>query len=152
MPKARPLSAPLIRTQKIVGAIPCPIGCVTNLMVFNQSRLWRDSRHRRIRSKNNYRLTDVRYVGAADTNQVLWLNTNPAIGGIHCRTATESMKKLTHIRGYLITHNIVRCSSYFVCQCLDSNDTVRLGLFALIESLCLGTKSDGKIRCLYICP
>ena len=150
MPKTRPLSAPLIRTQKIIGAMPCPIGCVTNLMVFNQPLC--GSRHRRISSKNDYRLTDVRYVGAADTNQVLLLNTNPAIGGIHCRTPTESMKKLTHIIGYLITHNIVRCSSYFVCQCLDSNDTVRLGLFALIESLCLGTKSDGKIRCLYICP
>ena len=57
MPKTRPLSAPLIRTQKIVGTppkrrragMPCPIGCITNLMVSSQSRLWRDSRHRRIR-------------------------------------------------------------------------------------------------------
>jgi hypothetical protein len=34
------------------------------------------------RCKNNHRLIDVSYVSAADTNQVLWINTNPIAGSL----------------------------------------------------------------------
>jgi len=54
---------------EIVGTMPCPIGCITDLMVFSQPLC--GSRHRRIRKK---KLTTARgsacYVGAAHTNQV----------------------------------------------------------------------------------
>jgi len=43
--------------------------------------------------KNNNRSVFFR---AAGTNQILWFNTNPAIGGIHCCTHIQrSTKKLT---------------------------------------------------------
>jgi len=34
------------------------------------------------RCKNNHRLADVSYVGAAVTNQTLWINTNPLSGSL----------------------------------------------------------------------
>jgi hypothetical protein len=46
----RKSSVPLQRR----ASIPCSIGCITNLMVINQPLY--DSRHRRVRIENNYRL------------------------------------------------------------------------------------------------
>ena len=90
------------------------------------------------------------YMGAAATNQVLWINTNPFTGSLpHPNSLTEN---LAYIIGYLITHDVIRCPGYLVSQCLDSNYSISLSLFALIEPLRSWTESHGKVCCFYVCP
>jgi hypothetical protein len=89
-------------------------------------------------------------VGAADTNQILWIDTNPFPGSLPHPNSLP--KKLLWIIGHLISHNVVGCPGQFVTQCLDGNDAIGLCHLFLVEGLGRGREPDGKVRCLYICP
>jgi len=76
--------------------------------------------------------------------------TNPTAGSLlHPNRLT---KKHVLIKRHIITHDIIRCPANFIAQCFDGNNTVSLGFFLLIKSLCPITMPDHKVCCFYICP
>ena len=92
----------------------------------------------------------VDYVGAAATNHISWINTNPIAGSLLHQK--QLIKKSACIIGHLVTHNVIGCPAYFVAQSLDGNYPITLSLFALVESLGLWTESDSKVCRFYIGP
>ena len=130
----------------IIGSMPCSIGCITDLMVISQPLY--DSRHRRIRMK---KLLPSDYVWVQQIPiRLSGFYTNPISGSLlHPNSLT---KKPLWIIGHLISHNVVGCLGQFVTQCLDSNCPIGLCHLALIETLGMGVRPDGKVSCLYICP
>jgi len=61
-------------------------------------------------------------------------------------------KKHVLIKRHMITHDKIRCPADLIAQCFDCNNTVSLGFFLLIKSLCLNTMPGCKVCCFYICP
>jgi len=90
------------------------------------------------------------YVGAADTNQVLWLYTNPYTG---CLLHPNRLpKKHVFIKRYLIPHDEKRGPGQLVGKGLGGNSTVGFGHFVLIKPLGFGNVPFGKVRCFNISP
>jgi len=89
-------------------------------------------------------------VGAADTNQTLWLNTNPNTGSLpHPNRLSE---KHVFIKRYLIPHDKIGSTGQLVGKSLGGNSAVGFSHFLLIKPLGLGNVSFGKVSCFNIGP
>ena len=90
------------------------------------------------------------YVGATDTNQVLWFYSNPYAGSLsHPKRLS---KKHVFIKRHLIAHDKIRGACQFVGKRLGGNSAVGFSHFLLIKPLGFGNVPFGKVRGFNISP